>query len=107
MEAVCLDLERPLQRFEVFGDLVADLEEKRLGLIEEGRGWSLYQQLHRIHLQNWYSGGMNEPIEGGPLGAGSFLLPLDSFRDIEISIPRSTKPEMPRTSLASGGPDNR
>ena len=96
VEAVCLDLERSLQRFEVFGDLVADFEEKRLGLIEEGRGWSLYQQLHRIHLQNWVSGGMNEPIEGGPLGAGSFLLPLESFRDIEISIPRATKPEVPR-----------
>jgi len=94
VEAVCLDEDRPLQRFEIFGDLVADLEEKRLGLIEEGRGWTLYQQLHRIHLQDWYSGGMEEPIEGGPLGSGSFLLPLESFRDLEISIPRSAKPEI-------------
>jgi superfamily II DNA or RNA helicase len=94
VKALCLFEKRPLQRFEVLGDLVADLEEKRLGLIEEGRGWSLYQQLHRIHLQNWYSGGMKEPIQGGPLGTGSFLLPLHGFRDIEIFLPRPAHAEM-------------
>ncbi len=94
VKAICLFEGLPLHRFEVFGDLVADLEEKRLGSIEEGRGWTLYQQLHRIHLQNWYSGGMEKPIEGGPLGAGSFLLPLESLRDIEIFLPRPAHPEM-------------
>ena len=95
VKAVCLTEQKPLQRFEIFGDLVADLEEGQLGLIEEGRGWSLYQQLHRIHLQTWYSERMEEPIEGGPLGAGSFLLSLDRFRDIEISLPRLSNPEKP------------
>jgi non-specific serine/threonine protein kinase len=37
---------------------------------------------------------MEEAIEGGPLGAGSFLLSLDLFRDIDISLPRPPNPEM-------------
>jgi non-specific serine/threonine protein kinase len=94
VEAICLAAERPLRRFEAFGGLVADLDEKRLGLIEESQGWSFYQHFYRIYLHDLRAGGM-EPNDGGPLGPGSFLLPLEGFRSIGLSLPRAVKPEMP------------
>lgn len=98
VKAVCLTEDGPLRRFEAFGGLVADLAERRLGLIEEGQGWVLYQELYRLHLHDSAVG--EEPRDGGPfgdggpLGTGSFLVPLERFRDIEIFLPRSANVEM-------------
>jgi hypothetical protein len=67
VKAVCLTEDGPLRRFEAFGGLVADLAERRLGLIEEGQGWVLYQELYRIHLHNAYSSG-GRAEDSGPVG---------------------------------------
>jgi superfamily II DNA or RNA helicase len=93
VEAVCFTTERALRRFEAFGGLVADLDEQRLGLIEESQGWSVYQQLYRIYLYGLRASGLEDAIVGGPLGTGSFLIPLEGFRHIGLCLPRTAKPE--------------
>src|SRR5262245_35739388 len=92
VEAICFDEDRKLQRFECFGNLAADLDERRLGLIEEGQGWSLYLELHRIHLLDTQTTGTGGQVDGGPLGSGSFLLSLSGFRRIQVSLPRTFRP---------------
>ncbi|MCI0422109.1 MAG: DEAD/DEAH box helicase [Acidobacteria bacterium] len=89
VETACLTAEAQLQRFEAFGGVVADLDEKRLGLLEESLGWSLYQDLYRIHF--YRSGGYHHEAAAncGPLGTGHFLLPVDGFRHIGICLPRA------------------
>lgn len=87
--AVCSTEKGPLGRFEAFGNLVVDLEERRLGRIEESQGWLVYQQLYRIHA---YNHDLDEGADGGPLGAGSFRLPLDGFRCLGLDLQRDAQP---------------
>ena len=84
VEAICLAAERPLRRFEAFGGLVADLDEKRLGLIEEGQGWSFYQHFYRIYLSRLRTPeGWKKRSTVAPWGPVPFCFPSMDFATSE------------------------
>lgn len=109
VRALCLLKEVIHEKARRFFNFVADLETKQLGVVEDTRGWDLYDHLEKaseradsppdedwenpeqeameesIYLSNDQDGGMSRMRHHLP-GNGSFQMPLRRFQSLQINV---------------------